>query len=64
MLIRNEGKNAGLDYEKSSVKVPYCGIPDFTDVQIFVTKKNLDVNVDNLKKSFIREFTIQEDEEE
>jgi 5'-3' exonuclease len=64
VLNHKRVRNLFLDYEKSQVKIPYCGIPNFTDVQIFITKKNLAVNVDNLKKSFVREFVIQEEEKE
>ena len=64
VLNHKRVRNLFLDYEKSQIKVPYCGIPDFSEVQIFVTKKNLRINVDNLRKSFVREFIIENEKEE
>jgi len=49
------------DYPQSSVKVPYCGSPDFVELQQFVFKKNIRTSVDALRKSFCRELIFETD---
>ncbi len=51
-------------YEKSGVKVPYCGSPDFSSLEQFVFKKNVRTNIDSLRKSFIHNTIVIEDKEE
>lgn len=46
------------DYEKSTVKVSYCGEPDFSLLQQFLVKKNVRINVDILYKSFVRDNNL------
>lgn len=51
------------EYEKSKVNVPYCGCPDFNTLQQFVVKKNLRIGVDSLRKSFVHNIVVFEDDE-
>jgi 5'-3' exonuclease len=48
------------EYKKSNKNVPYCGDPDFTALQVYICKKNIRINIDSLKKAFVREITIIE----
>lgn len=43
-----------LDYESKDVKVSYCGKPNFNKLQEFLFKNNLNMDVNELKKSFTR----------
>jgi 5'-3' exonuclease len=78
--IEKVGENAKLDitilnhkrtrqlfreYKKFDGKVPYCGEPDFLTLQKFLFQKNLRINVDSLRKSFVHNnIIILEDEKE
>lgn len=50
------------DYPKSIFKIPYCGTPDFLKLQAFIIKKNVQINVESLHKSFIHNAVVFEDE--
>lgn len=52
------------DYEKSKVNVPYCGSPDFSSLEQFIVKKNLRLNMDSLRKSFVHNIIVFEDSDE
>jgi 5'-3' exonuclease len=75
--IENVCSNAGVDvsvlnhirgrelfrgYTKSIIKVPYCGTPNFEELQLFISKKNIRTNIDSLRKSFVKaEIVFQDD---
>lgn len=40
------------DYEKSDVKVSYCGIPNFEKLEEYLMTKNIYINLDSLKRCF------------
>ena len=53
------------EYEISDkLKVPYCGFPDFKQLQIFFKIKNVNLNAEDLKKYFVQNenIIIEEDE--
>jgi 5'-3' exonuclease len=52
------------EYQKTNVKVPYCGTPDFTELQKFLFIRNLRIDTDSLRKSFIHNIIIFEDDNE
>lgn len=47
-------------YERATVKIPYCGFPNFPQLQQFLMKKNLRISVDSLQKAFTHNIVIQE----
>ena len=49
-------------YAKSVVRVPYCGSPNFTELELFVTKRNIRTNIDSLRRSFVKADIIFEDD--
>ena len=48
--------------------IPYCGAPDFEELQRFVTENNLNISLENLRKSFLHNTVViienNEDEDE
>jgi 5'-3' exonuclease len=52
------------EFKKSTVEIPYCGAPEFDVLQNFLVKKNLHLNVDSLKKSFLHNTIVFEDDDE
>lgn len=46
------------DYTKPTIVIPFCGEPDFNSLQVFICKKNIRINVDNLRKAFVREIVF------
>jgi flap endonuclease-1 len=46
------------DYEVSDVNVPYCGIPDFSLLAVFMATHNVRTNVDGLRDSFMRNTVV------
>lgn len=50
------------EYVRSKVNVPYCGCPDFNALQLFMVKKNLRIGVESLRKSFIHNIVVFEDD--
>jgi len=51
-------------YEVMDIDVPYVGTPDFQAFSLFSIKKNLALNLEHLKKSFIHNVVIIEDDPE
>ena len=49
-------------YVKTNVKVPYCGSPNFSQLEVFVTKRNIRTNIDSLRRSFVKAEIIFEDD--
>ena len=64
ILNHNRVRELFQDYEKSSVKVPYCGCPDFKELELFVAKKNIRTNIESLRKSFIHNTIVIMEEPE
>lgn len=50
------------EYQKFQGNVPYCGCPDFNSLQQFVVKKNLHIGIESLRKSFVHNIVIFEDD--
>lgn len=51
------------DYQRSEVKVPYCGFPDFTQLQMLMVKKNIRTSIESLKKTFTCQLIVFEEED-
>ena len=52
-------------YEKSLItNTPYCGTPDFKLLFKFISTHNININIDNLTKSFTHNMIIIKDEVE
>lgn len=49
-------------YAKTNVKVSYCGSPNFRELELFVTKKNIRTNIDSLRRSFVKADVVFEDD--
>lgn len=48
-------------YSKSNItSIPYCGMPKFEDLRDFVFKYNLKLEIQSMKKCFIKEFVIED----
>ena len=47
---------------RSDIRIPYCGSPNFKDLELFIVKKNIRTNMDSLKRSFIKSDIIFEDD--
>jgi len=58
ILNHTRGRELFRDYQKSKVKVPYCGVPDEDGLRLFMTKKNIRANVETLMHSFVRKDKI------
>lgn len=50
------------DYKRSDCTVPYCGCPDFETLQKFLVQRNVHIDTESLKKSFIRNMIVFEEE--
>ena len=62
ILNHVRGRELFRNYTKSVVKVPYCGSPNFVELQLFIAKKNIRTNIDSLKRSFVKTEIIFEDD--
>lgn len=51
------------NYEKSECVINYCGIPDFNALEQLILSKRIRINVDDLRKSFIRQIVIEPNSE-
>jgi hypothetical protein len=62
VLNHIRGRELFRGYTKSIIKVPYCGTPNFEELQLFISKKNIRTNIDSLRKSFVKaEIVFQDD---
>jgi len=50
-------------YQRNGEKVPYCGCPDFPRLQEFLVRKNLRIDADSLRRSFVRNMVIFQEED-
>lgn len=67
ILNHVRGRALFRDYEKKDIKIPYCGSPDFKQLEQFIFKNNIRCGVEGLKKAFVHQTTIvftEEDVEE
>lgn len=48
-------------FKKCTDVVPYSGIPDFSELQLFFVKKNLHFDVNAIMKSFVGKIVFEED---
>jgi 5'-3' exonuclease len=61
ILNHIRGRELFRGYQKSDLKISYCGFPDFVKLEDFLFKKNAMINLDSLKKSFVQNNIIFED---
>ena len=52
------------DYKRVNCKISYCGIPNFEALTQFIFKKNIKIDIERLRKVFVKEIEIIEDQEE
>jgi len=52
------------DYKRIVPKISYCGIPNFPVLSEFIFKKNIKIDIERLRKAFVKEIQILEEEEE
>jgi 5'-3' exonuclease len=43
--------------------VPFCGVPDFIELEKFIIDNNLSINIEYLKKCFTHNIIIMEEDE-
>lgn len=62
ILNHIRGRELFRGYEKYEGKISYCGVPKFSELEIFLAKKNIKLNMDSLKKNFLHvEIVIEEE---
>lgn len=64
ILNHVRGRELFRDYKQEDVKILFCGVPDFNQLQEFILKHNIRSNIDVLKKCFIHSNVIVFEEEE
>jgi len=64
ILNHVRGRELFLDYKKCDSDVPYCGAPDFPGLGVFIAQKNIRTNMDYLKKAFVHNTIVFEEEPE
>lgn len=45
-------------YEEVEIKIPFCGRPDMTELEVFLFKNNIRMSVDSLKASFLNDNVV------
>jgi flap endonuclease-1 len=48
------------NYNRSNFSVPYCGHPNFSELEQFVFRKNVRMNIDSLRKAFVHNLIVFE----
>tara|TARA_Y100000389_G_C17422476_1_gene497538 strand:- start:551 stop:1621 length:1071 start_codon:yes stop_codon:yes gene_type:complete len=62
VLKHKKSRELFTEYKKSDIKkIKYCGKPDFKKLKEFIFKHNININIEGIRKSFIREIVIIED---
>jgi 5'-3' exonuclease len=51
------------EYERFQGKISYCGIPDFNKLELLLVKKNIKMDIDNLKDSFVTKIELSTEDE-
>jgi flap endonuclease-1 len=64
VLNHVRGRELFREYEKSDVAVPYCGFPDFTELQMLLIKKNVRMNIDSLKSTFTCQLLVFDEDDD
>jgi len=64
VLNHVRGRELFREYEKSDVAVPYCGFPDFTELQMLLIKKNARMNIDSLKSTFTCQLLVFDEDDD
>jgi 5'-3' exonuclease len=63
ILHHERGRELFRDYERSPIeKVPFCGMPDFKKLETFMFKHNIKLDIEGLRKSFVQEFVVEDDD--
>ena len=52
------GRYLFRQYEKTNIKIPYCGTPNFQILTEFIFKNNIRCSIEGLKASFVHPTTI------
>lgn len=64
ILNHRRGRELFRDYEQAEFNIPYCGAPDFEKLLIFLRKRNIHVPIEKLKKAFLHNTIVFEDDDE
>jgi flap endonuclease-1 len=65
ILNHNRTRQLFTEYEEIEIEtVPFCGIPNFDELEKFISKNNLNINIETLKKNFTHNIIVVEDDEE
>jgi 5'-3' exonuclease len=62
VLNHVRGRELFRGYEKTKIRVPYCGTPNFTELQVFIAKRNIRTSIDSLRKSFVKADIVFEND--
>lgn len=61
ILNYERGRQLFREYERVNWNIPYCGTPDFSQLEQFIFKKQLRVPIDSLRKSFENNIIVFEE---
>jgi 5'-3' exonuclease len=64
ILKYKRGRELFRGYEQADIKVPYCGAPNFEQLTVFITKHNINIPVESLRKAFVHNTVVFEDTDE
>jgi 5'-3' exonuclease len=63
ILKYKRGRELFREYEQLQLNIPYCASPDFSKLKVFLVENGIDINVDELERSFVHNIVIFEDGE-
>lgn len=61
ILNHNRVRQIFREYEKYQGKISYCGIPDFEKLNIFLFKKNIKIDIETIKDSFVSKIELSDE---
>lgn len=62
ILNHERGRQLFTEFKDCDIKyIDYCGIPDFDELESFITQFNIAINMEQLKKNFGQEIILLED---
>lgn len=63
ILNHNRVRQLFREYEKYQGKITYCGIPDFEKLDMFLVKKNIKMDIETLKNSFVSKIELSHEDD-
>jgi len=64
ILNHKRGRELFREYKQANTQIPYCGFPNFQELEKFLVIYNIKIPIDSLKSSFEQNIVIFEEEEE